>query len=117
VRDFWVFTPAETYFACISISAITEIQMETFATADPSHLFLTAGNHTLISSLTILQRDGRDLSSIRLTRPLLKGSMAYGLLLMAPPRSKTAGALCTILPWMMNVSFAHDRFPNLYFLS
>jgi hypothetical protein len=93
VRDFWVFTPAETYSAYISISAITEIQMEIFATADPSHLFLTAGNHTLISSLTILQRDGGDLSSIRLTKPLLKISMAYGLLSMAPPRSRIAGAL------------------------
>jgi hypothetical protein len=51
--------------------------METFATVDPSHLFLAAENHTLISSLTILQRDGGDLSSIRLTRPPPKKK--YGL--------------------------------------
>jgi hypothetical protein len=91
--------------------------MEIFATADLSHLFLVAGNHTLISSLTILQRNGGDLSSIRLTGHLLKRSMAYGLLLMAPPRSKIARVLWMILPWMMNVSFAHDGFPNLYFLA
>jgi hypothetical protein len=90
--------------------------METFATADPSHWFLAAENHTIISSLTILQRDGGDLSSIRLTRPLLKRSMVCGLLLMAPPRSRIARALWTILPGMTNDSFAHDGFPNLYFL-
>jgi hypothetical protein len=92
------------------------MQMETLATADQSHLFLVAGNHTLISNRTILQRDGRDLSSIKLTRPLLKGSTACGLLLMAPPRSRIAGALWTILPWMTNANSAHDGFPNLYFL-
>jgi hypothetical protein len=91
--------------------------MEIFATVDPSHLFFVAANQALISSLMILQRDGGDLSSIRLTRHLLKRSMAYGHLLMAPPRSKIAGALWTILPWTMNVSFAHDGFPNLYFLA
>jgi hypothetical protein len=32
-----------------------------------------------------------------LTRPLLKGSMACGLLLMAPPRSRIAGVSWTIL--------------------
>jgi hypothetical protein len=117
VRDFWVFTPTESYSTYISISPIIETQMEIFATADPSHLVLIAGNHTIISSLMIMQRDGGDLSSIRLTRHLLKRSMAYGLLLMAPPRSKIAGALWTISPWMMNVSFAHDGFPNLYFLA
>jgi hypothetical protein len=90
--------------------------METLATADPSHLFLIAENHTLISNLTILQRDGGGLSSIRLTRPLLKGSTAYGLLLMAPPRSRIDGALWTILPWMTNANSAHEGFPNLYFL-
>jgi hypothetical protein len=64
----------------------------------------------------ILQRDGGDLSSIRLTRPLLKGITACGLLLMVPPRSKIAGALWMILPWTMNANFAHDEFPNLCFL-
>jgi hypothetical protein len=64
----------------------------------------------------ILQRDGGDLSSIRLTKPLLKGSTACGLLSMAPPRSRIAGALWMTLPWMTNVNFAHDGFPNLYFL-
>jgi hypothetical protein len=64
----------------------------------------------------ILQRDGGDLSSIRLTRPLLKGSMACGLLMMVPPRSKIAEALWTILPWTMNAYSAHDGFPNLCFL-
>jgi hypothetical protein len=68
--------PCGDYFACISMFAITETQMEIFATTDPSHLFLVAGNHTLISSLMTLQRDGGDLSSIRLTRHLLKGSLA-----------------------------------------
>jgi hypothetical protein len=91
--------------------------METFATADLSHLFLAAENHTPISSLTILQRDGGDLSSIRLTRPLLKRSMACGLLSMASPRSRIARALWMTLPWMTNASFAHDEFPNLYFLA
>jgi hypothetical protein len=76
VRDFWEFNPAETYSACISTSTITEIQMEIFATADPSHLLLVAGNHTHISNLMTLQRDGGDLSSIRLTRHLLKRSLA-----------------------------------------
>jgi hypothetical protein len=90
--------------------------METFATADQSHLFLVAGNHILISNRMILQRDGGDLSSIRLTRPLLKGSTAYGLLLMVPPRSRIAGASWTILPWTMNANSAHDGFPNLCFL-
>jgi hypothetical protein len=90
--------------------------METLATADQSHLFLVAENHTLISNCMILQKDGGDLSSIRLTRPLLKGSTACGLLLMAPPRSRIAGALWTILPWMTNANSAHDGFPNLYFL-
>jgi hypothetical protein len=90
--------------------------METFATADQSHLFLVAGNHILISNRMILQRDGRDLSSIRLTRPLLKGSTACGLLLMVPPRSRIAGALWMILPWTTNANSAHDGFPNLCFL-
>jgi hypothetical protein len=90
--------------------------METLATADPSHLFLVAENHTLISNLMILQRDGGDLSSIKMTRPLLKKSMARGLLLMAPPRSRIAGALWMTLPWMTNVNSTHDGFPNLYFL-
>jgi hypothetical protein len=90
--------------------------METLATADQSHLFLVAGNHTLISNRMISQRDGGDLSSIRLTRPLLKGSTAYGLLLMAPPRSRIAGALWTILSWMTNANSAHEGFPNLCFL-
>jgi hypothetical protein len=90
--------------------------METLATVDPSHLFLIVENHTLISNLMIMQRDGRDLSSIRLTRPLLKRSMACGLLLMAPPKSRIAGALWMTLPWMTNVNSAHDGFPNLYFL-
>jgi hypothetical protein len=90
--------------------------METLATADQSHLFLVAENHTLISNRMILQRDGGDLSSIRLTRPLLKGSTACGLLLMAPPRSRIAGALWMILPWMANANSAHDGFPNMYFL-
>jgi hypothetical protein len=89
--------------------------------ADPrnayqSHLFLVAENHTLISNRMILQRDGGDLSSIRLTRPLLKRSTGCGLLSMAPPRSRIAGALWTTLPWMTNVSSTHDEFPNLYFL-
>jgi hypothetical protein len=52
----------------------------------------------------------RDPSSIWLTRPLLKGSLACGLLLMAPPRSRIAGALWTILQWMMNANYAHSRF-------
>jgi hypothetical protein len=64
----------------------------------------------------ILQRDGGDLSSIRLTRPLLKGSMACGLLLMVPPKSRIAGALWTILPWTTNANYAHDGFRNLCFL-
>jgi hypothetical protein len=84
--------------------------MEILAIADRSHLFLGAGNHTLILSRMILQRDGGDLSSIRLTRPLLKGSTAYGLLLMAPPRSRIAGASWMILPWTMNANYAHDGF-------
>jgi hypothetical protein len=90
--------------------------METLATADQSHLFLIAENHTLISNRMILQRDGGDLSSIRLTRPLLKGSMACGLLSISPPRSRIAGTLWMILPWMTNANSAHDGFPNLYFL-
>jgi hypothetical protein len=90
--------------------------METLATVDPSHLFLVAEYHTLTSSLMILQRDGGDLSSIKLTRPLLKGSTACGLLLMAPPRSRIAGVLWMTLPWMTNVNFAHNGFPNMYFL-
>jgi hypothetical protein len=73
--------------------------MDILAIADRSHLFLEAGNHTLILPHMILQRDGRDLSSIRLTRPLLKGSTACGLLLMAPPRSRIA-----------NANYAHDGF-------
>jgi hypothetical protein len=75
-----------------------------------------AGNHTLTLNRMILQRDGGDLSSIRLTRPLLKGSTACGLLLMVPPRSKIAGVLWTILPWTTNANYAHDGFPNLCFL-
>jgi hypothetical protein len=90
--------------------------MENLATADQSHLFLGVGNHTLILPRMILQSDGGDLSSIRLTRPLLKGSTACDLLLMVPPRSKIAGALWTILPWTMNANSAHDGFPNLCFL-
>jgi hypothetical protein len=70
--------PRETYSACILTSAITGMRMETLATADQSHLFLGAGNHTLILPCMILQRGGGDLSSIRLTRPLLKGSTACG---------------------------------------
>jgi hypothetical protein len=50
--------------------------MEIFATADPSHLFLAVGNLTLISSHMTSQRDGGDLSSIRLIRHLLNGSLA-----------------------------------------
>jgi hypothetical protein len=76
VRDSWEFTPAETYSACISTSAITEIQMEIFATVDPSHLFLVEGNHTPISNHMTLQRDGGDLSFTRLTKNLLKRSLA-----------------------------------------
>jgi hypothetical protein len=72
VRDSWEFTPAEIYSACISTSATTGIQMEIFTTVDPSHLFLVAGNHTHISNLMTLQKDGGDLSS---TRHLLKGSL------------------------------------------
>jgi hypothetical protein len=64
----------------------------------------------------ILRRDGGDLSSIRLTRPLLKGSTACGLLLMVLPRSRIAGALWTILPWTMNANYADDGFQNLCFL-
>jgi hypothetical protein len=90
--------------------------METLATTDQSHLFLVAENCTLISNRMILQRDDGDLSSIRLTRPLLKRSMACGLMLMAPPKSRIAGALWRTLPWMTNVNSAHDGFPNLYFL-
>jgi hypothetical protein len=75
-----------------------------------------AGNHTPILPRMILQRDGGDHSSIRLTRPLLKGSTACGLLLMAPPRSRIAGVSWTILPWMTNVNYAHDGFQNLSFL-
>jgi hypothetical protein len=104
------------YSAYILTSTITGMRMETLATADQSHLFLGAGNHTLISHRMILQRDGRDLSSIRLTMPLPKGSMACSLLLMVPPRSRIAGALWTILPWTTNVNSAHDGFPNLCFL-
>jgi hypothetical protein len=43
--------------------------METLATADQSHLFLGVGNHTLTLHRMIQQRDGGDLSSIRLIRP------------------------------------------------
>jgi hypothetical protein len=116
VRDIWVSIHVETYSACISISAKTGIQMETLATADQSHSFLVAENRTLTSNRMILQRDGGDLSSIRLTRPLLKRSTAYDLLLMAPSRRRIAGALWMILPWMTNVNSAHDGFLNLYFL-
>jgi hypothetical protein len=63
----------------------------------------------------ILQRDGGDLSSIRLTRPLLKGSTTCGLLLMVLPRSRIAAALWMILPWTTNANYAHDGFPNLFF--
>jgi hypothetical protein len=115
-RDIWVSIHAETYSACISLSTITGIQIETLATADQSHLFLVVENHTLISIRMILPRDDGDLSSIRLTRPLLKRSTACGLLLMAPPKSRIAGALWTTLPWMTNVNSAHGGFPNLYFL-
>jgi hypothetical protein len=66
--------------------------METLATADQSHLFLGAGNYTLISNRMILERDGGDLSSIRLTRPLLKGSTACGLLLMVLMTHKYRGS-------------------------
>jgi hypothetical protein len=58
-------------------------------------------------------RDGGDHSSIWLTRPLLKGSLACGPLLMAPPRSRIAGASWTILQWMMNANYAHGGFRNL----
>jgi hypothetical protein len=57
-----------------------------------------------------LQRDGGDPSSIWLIRPLLKGSLACGLLLMAPPMSKIAGASWTILQWMKNANYAHGGF-------
>jgi hypothetical protein len=107
---------AETYSTCILTSATTRTRMETLATADRSHLFLGAGNHTLILPCMILQRDGGDPSSIRLTRPLLKGSTACGLLLMVQPRSRIAGALWTILPWTTNANYAHDGFRNLCFL-
>jgi hypothetical protein len=90
--------------------------MEILAIADRSHFFLGVGNHTLILPHMILHRDGRGLSSIWLTRPLLKGSTAYSLLLMAPPRSRIAGASWTILPWTTNANYAHDRFQNLCFL-
>jgi hypothetical protein len=43
-------------------------------------------------------------------QPLLKGSTACGLLLMAPPRSRIAGASWTILPWTTNANYAHDGF-------
>jgi hypothetical protein len=85
--------------------------MEILAIVDRSHFFLRAGNHTLILPHMILQKDGGDLSSISLTRPLLKGSTAYGLLLMAPPRSRIAGA-----SWTTNANYAHDGFQNLCFL-
>jgi hypothetical protein len=75
-RDIWEFTHVETYSACTSISAITETQMEIFTTADPSHLFLVAGNLTLISNHMTPQKDGGDLSYIGLIRHLLKGSLA-----------------------------------------
>jgi hypothetical protein len=78
--------------------------------------FLGVGNHTLISNHMIQLRGSGDLSSIRLTKPLLKGSTVCGLLLMVPPRSRIAGALWTILPWMTNSNSAHDGFPNLCFL-
>jgi hypothetical protein len=106
----WVSTHAEIYSAYTLTSAITETRMEILAIADRSPLFLRAGNHTLILSCMILQRDGRDLSSIWLTRPLLKGSTACGLLLMVPPRSRIAGVSWTILPWMRNANYAHDGF-------
>jgi hypothetical protein len=47
---------------------------------------------------------------------LLKGSMACGLLLMAPLRSRIAGVSWMILRWMTNASYAHDGFQNLSFL-
>jgi hypothetical protein len=90
--------------------------MEILAIADRSYLFLGAGNHNLILPCMILQRDGGDLSSIKLTKPLLKGSTACGLLLMAPPRSRIAGASWTILPQTTNANYAHDGFRNLCFL-
>jgi hypothetical protein len=97
VRDIWVSAHAEIYSSYILISTITEMQTEILAIADQSPLFLSAGNPTPTLSLMTLLRDGGDLSSIWLTRPLLKGSMAYGLLLMALPRSRIAGASWTIL--------------------
>jgi hypothetical protein len=73
------------------------MRTEILAIADQSPFFLGAGNHTPILSHMILQRDGGDLSSIWLTRPLLKGSMAYSLLLMTPSRRRIAGVSWTIL--------------------
>jgi hypothetical protein len=113
VRDIWVSAHAKIYSAYILISAITETQMEILAIADQSPLFLGAGNPTPTLSLMTLLRDGEDLSSIWLTRPLLKGSSACGLLLMAPPRSRIAGASWMILQWMMNANYAHGGFRNL----
>jgi hypothetical protein len=43
----------------------------------------------------------------------------YGLpsFVDGPTEEQDAGALWMILPWMMNVTFAHDGFTNLYFLA
>jgi hypothetical protein len=110
MRDIWVSAHAEIYSAYILISAITEMQTEILAIANQSPLFLGAGNPTPTLSLMTLLRDGGDLSSIWLTRPLLKGSLACGLLLMAPLRNGIAGASWTILQWMLNANYAHGRF-------
>jgi hypothetical protein len=50
-------------------------QMEIFATADLSHLFLIAENHIPTSSHMILLKDGGEPSSTRLTKHLSKISM------------------------------------------
>jgi hypothetical protein len=86
------------------------MRTEILAIADQSPLFLGKGNLTPKLFLMTLQMDGGDPSSIWLTRPLLKGSLACGLLLMALPRSRIAGASWTILQWMMNANYAHGGF-------
>jgi hypothetical protein len=61
-------------------------------------------------------RDGEDLSFTKLTKCPLRGNVDWGPSSMDLPRSKTSREPWMIPQWMMNDSFSHGGFPNLFLM-
>jgi hypothetical protein len=108
----------EIYSTYTLISAITETRTEIFAIADQSPFVPRSGKSYpyIVPHGSAKGWQGSFFYLADQARPLLKGSSACGLLLMAPPRSRIAGVSWMTLQWMMNASHAHDEFRNLFSL-